>query len=172
MRSFVILLLALAVLPAAAADPFAKGARDAERSLVDTVPSVPGVGLPRADLAAVKKQLSATPPSELNLRCQGFLGALAQASKLRRDVAALADTQAAIDRLEKALVDEAVAALDEDYSLRERLSLGADKALAMLPKAKDQAVRFIRLLREPSRADAQALADQDAVCRELLERVR
>ena len=166
------LALTLFAAPAHAADPFAKSASKAEHSLVDVVPSVPGVGLPRAQPKAVEEELATTPPSELNLRCQGFLAALGQASKLRRDVTTALDTDKAIDRLEQALVDEVVAAAGEGYSVKERLALAAETAKGMVPRMREQLTRFVTLLRKPSEADRQTLANQDAVCRAVLSRVK
>ena len=152
-------------------DPFAQSARDSKRSLVDLVPVVPGT-FPAPESQVVAKELAATPPSELNLRCQGFLTALGQAAKLRKDAAALLDTETAIDRLQTALVNEAAAATDAGYSMKDRLALAKKAAIGMLPKAKDQAVRFVQLLREPSKADAQTLANQEAVCGAVLKAVK
>ena len=152
-------------------DPFSKSAKQSDRSLVDIVPQVPG-SFPPPQKAEVTKELAATPRTDLNLRCQGFLSALGQASQLRREVTGLMDVEKAMDRLQTALVNEAVAAADEDYSVKERLDLAKRTALGLVPKVKDQAVRFIRLLRKPSQADAQTLANQAAVCEALLKTVR
>ena len=152
------------------ADPFAKSAEESKGSMVDIVPAVPG-SFPKPEPEAVRKALVTTPPTDLNLRCQGFLTALGQASTLRREAMGLMDADKAMDRLQTALVNEAVAASGEGYSVRERLDLAKRTALGLVPKVREQATRFVGLLRAPSEADAQTLANQKAVCEALLKTV-
>ena len=161
--------LACAILLALAAAP----------ALADTAPTVPvrqpapavAAPLPPAQPEAVRRELEATPPDDLNLRCQGFFTALGQANRLRKETTALLDPDRAVDRLQAALVAEAVAAVGEGYSLKQRLALAKDTVKGLVPKTRDQVARFVNLLRKPEAADAQTLANQEAVCRAVLERV-
>ena len=152
-------------------DPFAKSANESKRSMIDIVPAVPG-SFPAPDPDAVREELTTTPATDLNLRCQGFLTALGQASNVRRQVTGLLDTEKAIDRLQTALINEAVAAAGEGYSVKERLALAKRTAMGFVPKAREQVTRFVGLLRKPSEADAQTLANQKAVCDAVLRAVK
>lgn len=134
-------------------------------------PDASAAPLPPAQPTEVQKELEQTPPSELNLRCQGFFTALGQANSLRKQATSLVDPDRAVDRLQEALVAEAVAAAGEGYSVKQRLAQARDAAKGLLPKARAQAARFVTLLRKPKEADAQTLANQEAVCRAVLAKL-
>ena len=167
--------LALALLVAGASIATGPG-HAAEQPATGTQASSPEVAapmatLPPADQAAVAAELKASEPSALNVRCQGFLAAVGQAARLRKDAARLMDTEKAIDALQAAIVKEAVAAAGENYSVKTRLAKGRDALKSVLPAMRDQVSRFVTLLREPSKADEQTLANQEAVCQAVVKRV-
>ena len=55
--------------------------------------------------------------------------------------------------------------------MKDRLARAKEAAKGLVPEARRQAARFVTLLRKPQTADAQTLANQEAVCHAVLNRL-